>query len=567
MKRLMHSQLLIIFLFSSSLLSQQLSQMSVVGKAEFQSSELIAKEIRDANSEICAGLIIATDLDGLKFDSYNGIVKMNADKPGRYFLFLSPDERVVTVYKTGYEPLKLILSEHTIAKMQSGKVWQLKITGEKKLELIPVNIVVEPQVERILVDGKAEEAGKVLQLASGKHTVQIEKKGFKQFEQVIDVSLAKTMFNFKLTEVELISVTIRSVPVGAKIFLNGVEKGETDKGLFLYPGEINLKLVKSGYLDVQQTVGVKEDGQNTLSYNLTRNAGTLSLTILPADARVLINKEEYTNRTNIELPPGMYKIEIIKTGFNSITEIIEITLGKPITKQYTLMAKTGSLQFSVTPVDAQAKLTKDGTEILRWTGMKMQKGIAVGDYELEVTALGYTPSKKRITIVEGKTLAEDLILRGGSSEEINKRASIKTTRAGYEGEYKDGKKNGHGKMIYENGSTYEGEWKDDKIGSNGTVIWANGNKYIGDLVNGQMSGKGTFTTAKGSKHTGNFVNGIIEGEGVYTYKAEDGSINTLTGYFNAGGLINGNSITIFPSGKKYIYDYKNGEIGKAKEQE
>ncbi|MFZ1977048.1 MAG: hypothetical protein WAV76_03755, partial [Bacteroidota bacterium] len=97
--------------------------MRIEGKAEYQASELIAKEVRDANGDVCAGLIITTDLDGLKFDSYNGIVKMDADKPGRYFLFLSPDERVVTIYKTGFEPLKIILSDWGISKMQSGKVW------------------------------------------------------------------------------------------------------------------------------------------------------------------------------------------------------------------------------------------------------------------------------------------------------------------------------------------------------------------------------------------------------------------------------------------------------------
>ena len=75
------------------------------------------------------GLIILSDLDGLKFTSYNGIVKVNHD-PGRDFLFLSPDERVVEVYATGFTPLKIILSEVGI-KLESGKSWQLKITGTK----------------------------------------------------------------------------------------------------------------------------------------------------------------------------------------------------------------------------------------------------------------------------------------------------------------------------------------------------------------------------------------------------------------------------------------------------
>jgi hypothetical protein len=36
-------------------------------------------------------------------------------------------------------------------------------------------------------------------------------------------------------------------------------------------------------------------------------------------------------------------------------------------------------------------------------------------------------------------------------------------KAKYEGNYKDGLKNGVGKMLYPNGDIYEGEWVDNKV--------------------------------------------------------------------------------------------------------
>ncbi|PIS46327.1 MAG: hypothetical protein COT22_00575, partial [Ignavibacteria bacterium CG08_land_8_20_14_0_20_37_9] len=88
--------------------------MRIVGKGESLSGEqLIDKSVRDANGETCAGLIISSDLDGLSYDSYNGIVKTNS-KPGEDFLFLSRDERVVTIYKSGYTSLKIILNDYGI---------------------------------------------------------------------------------------------------------------------------------------------------------------------------------------------------------------------------------------------------------------------------------------------------------------------------------------------------------------------------------------------------------------------------------------------------------------------
>ena len=40
--------------------------------------------------------------------------------------------------------------------------------------------------------------------------------------------------------------------------------------------------------------------------------------------------------------------------------------------------------------------------------------------------------------------------------------------AKYEGQYKDGKRNGLGTLIYANGAKYEGQFKDDKRHGQGT---------------------------------------------------------------------------------------------------
>ena len=44
----------------------------------------------------------------------------------------------------------------------------------------------------------------------------------------------------------------------------------------------------------------------------------------------------------------------------------------------------------------------------------------------------------------------------------------------FEGIWKDGKKNGHGKYIYTDGEKYESEFKDDKQNGHGTLTWPSG---------------------------------------------------------------------------------------------
>jgi hypothetical protein len=392
------------------LFSQPLSQISVIGKAEFQSSELISKEVRDANGDVCAGLIIATDLDGLKFDSYNGVVKMNADKPGRYFLFLSPDERVVTAYKTGFKPLKIILSEYGIAKMESGNVWQLNVTGEKKLEIVPVTILIEPSDATILIDGQNKGSDKTQEVALGKHKLQVEKEGFKTYSQTIEVSSKNVLFNAKLMEVELQTVTITSVPECAKIYVDNTDKGETNKQTFLYPNSYALTLSKSGYLDVQEKIEVKEKVPNKFSYTLIKNVGTLNLSVTPSDAKILINKEDYSGKAAIDLGPGRYKIEVSKTGYNAASEVIDVVLSKRIDKTFVLVPKTGELQFTVTPIDAKVILKQNGITVQQWEGAKIINKLQVGEYDLEAISSGYNPAQKRILIEEGKAITKDIIL-------------------------------------------------------------------------------------------------------------------------------------------------------------
>ena len=54
----------------------------------------------------------------------------------------------------------------------------------------------------------------------------------------------------------------------------------------------------------------------------------------------------------------------------------------------------------------------------------------------------------------------------------------------YEGEYKNDKKNGKGKLTYKNlKDFYEGDFKDNNITGKGHYEWANGESYIGTFLN------------------------------------------------------------------------------------
>lgn len=186
---------------TSLLFSQSgLVELRIVGTPKQEPSEIVAKSIKDNNGDVCAGLIIYSDLKGLSFQANNGIVKRNSDA-GKDFLFLSPDERVVDVFCSGYFPLKIILNDVGI-RLKSGQSWSLKITGDKKLDLIPVNILVKPEGAAITIDGANKGTASVHQLSDGSHELKIEKEGYKTVTEAIDISITKNLFTYTLQEVE-----------------------------------------------------------------------------------------------------------------------------------------------------------------------------------------------------------------------------------------------------------------------------------------------------------------------------------------------------------------------------
>ncbi len=91
----------------------------------------------------------------------------------------------------------------------------------------------------------------------------------------------------------------------------------------------------------------------------------------------------------------------------------------------------------------------------------------------------------------------------------------------YEGEFKNGKVHGRGKETYANGDVYEGEWKDDKLHGRGKKTFANGDIYEGDFKDDVYHGRGKFTKPDGEGYEGEWTDGKKNGKGKITYANGD----------------------------------------------
>ena len=55
----------------------QLPQMQIAGKPKKETTEFVGSNIKDTNGRICAAIKVVSNLDGLKYQSYNGVVKVD----------------------------------------------------------------------------------------------------------------------------------------------------------------------------------------------------------------------------------------------------------------------------------------------------------------------------------------------------------------------------------------------------------------------------------------------------------------------------------------------------------
>jgi hypothetical protein len=137
------------------------------------------------------------------------------------------------------------------------------------------------------------------------------------------------------------------------------------------------------------------------------------------------------------------------------------------------------------------------------------------------------------------------ILKGG---EI-----IRYTDGVYDGEIKDGKKHGRGKITYTIGAVYDGEWNDDKWNGNGVLSEKNGSIYDGQWKDNLREGIGKQTYFNGYIYEGEFKDDKKNGKGKFTWP--DGEV--YEGQFKEDKF-NGIGKHTYSNGNIYEGEFKDG---------
>ncbi len=287
-----------------------------------------------------------------------------------------------------------------------------KLTSEP----VVVNIISEPSKAKIFIDGESKGiTNKGIFLNPGKYLLRLELEGYLALEDTISVAADQAKNSFKYTLTKNSGVfDLKVSPEDAVVRLN-------DQVLLkpyyfeIKPGEYNIKVEAPLYdtfnekikLNVGQTISRKID--------LVKNSGNLILTVQPIGATVKIAGKIIEDYNNLLLSPGKYEFEVSYPEYSTQKWVTEIMRGKTETIKVVLAEKTGNLQFSISPMEANISLRKAKQEIQKWTGSTIISKLRIGDYLITAKCPGYKNWSQIINIKEGETTILDVQMLNGSA--------------------------------------------------------------------------------------------------------------------------------------------------------
>lgn len=401
------SLVILILLSFAAAIGQELREMTIVGKPrKLDSGEMIVR--RDQNGNFCAAIQVISDMDGFTYDSYDGIVGSIDDNPGKDIVYLTATERVLEVLKTGYKPLKIILSEYGIV-LKPTEIWQIDLAGDKTQGLLPVTLHFSPEDALLQIDGKTVENSGTFSLSGGKHAISISSAGFQTIHDTITVSDKKVFFEWNLEKLQSQWLVITSQPDGADVYLNGQPVGKTTYQNEMLVGSYKWKLKKELYLPDSGNIDLKPAKKSVLDIILKQNYGSINIVSSPPGALVNLNGNDIqgvVTPCKIEkVPAGNCTVHLSLPKYGSTSQTFQLIPGEMKDINLNLSPDFGTINLSTSPENG-ASVSLNGIATNKVTPNLLE--VSAGESTLTVTMDDYETTTQKVTVGAGEV--KDLVI-------------------------------------------------------------------------------------------------------------------------------------------------------------
>jgi len=286
----------------------------------------------DVNDELCALIKIRTDLRNLRFDSNRNIVGDVIIENGEFWLYVSPGEKQIIVYKEGFITLKYNIP----IVIQASKVYVMELTNAQKATAATGSMIIETippgasvAIEQ-LPDLKRTTPVQLTNYPAFPYSVTISKTRYKTVDTILTIQPDEEIVHKILLQPLWGDLIITVEPPDADIFIDNVYFGNgaqqlvaAEKGI--ETGIHTFMARKAGYYPEEKNLELKRGDNGTLSFTLKQISGSLQITTEPAGTEVFLNGSFIGNPPlTKELQVGEYRLKIQKAGFLTIEKAIQI---------------------------------------------------------------------------------------------------------------------------------------------------------------------------------------------------------------------------------------------------
>ncbi len=252
-------------------------------------------------------------------------------------------------------------------------------------------------------------------LSTGSHSVLVQKSGYEDWSTTTSVSGGGTTTVYAtLTSVEKYgSISVRSTPSGASVYLDGNYQGTTPMTISgVVKGGHMVELEKSGYYEWSGQVTVYAGQTTSVSQILNQipnpSTGTISVSSTPGGAYIYLDGA-YEGVTPYS---GSYIIQNVESGSHTISARLSgyqtstvqttvqgggvATVTMPLTPVST--TTTGTLDITSNPTGANVYINNEYRGIA-----PLSLTLDTGEYSVKFSLTGYTDSTVSATVNAGAT--------------------------------------------------------------------------------------------------------------------------------------------------------------------
>ena len=257
----------------------------------------------------------------------------------------------------------------------------------------------------------------------GPHSLELRLANHFTYGTTIQVREKNEPFVYQLTKPALLKVT--SNVARAEVLIEETFYDRTPFQQQFHPGEINVRVRKSGYYDSLVVVNLVEGESREIRVDLRPVVarGNLQITSLPAEADIFLDTKLIgKSPAKIpDLPTGSHIVRASKPGYEDVVQNVLVTGEANQTVKIDLTAPSPSLSAQLVTLEievepAAATLTLDGDSLPN-TGGKASKSLRPGKHIITASLVGYRDQELAIELELGKNqrIPVKLEVRGGSN--------------------------------------------------------------------------------------------------------------------------------------------------------